>query len=326
MDLIINTRGASLCVENGCFVVSSGDNTQKVSANDIQSIYLQRGILVTTDAMFLAIENEINIFVITSKGFPVGRLSSPKYGSISTIRKGQVMFARSSAAVDWIKDMLVKKIENQQALLLMMASGNENASSIDKAVERLADYKTKIRSLDSVSIKDAASSLRGWEGSASRIYFEEINGFIPQHLRFSTRSQHPAKDVANAFLNYGYGIVYGKIEAALVKAGIDPYVGIFHSDVYNKPVLVYDVIEQYRVWVDYVVINLLCQLDIDSSYFTIEKDGTCELEQLGRRVLVQAVSEYLDEIVPNDSLQRSRNTMIQLYANELAKRFSNFKG
>lgn len=325
MDLFLNTKGSSLKVENGCFVVRSGDTSHRLSVDDVHAIYVQRGVMVTSDALFLAIENEINLFVINSKGFPIGKVSSPKYGSVSTIRKGQVLFSMSSRAVEWIKDLLIKKIGNQQALLLMIAADKENRTSFDKAVRRLEDYRGKIRSVNSISLKDVSSSIRGWEGSASRIYFEEINKYIPSQLRFSTRSQHPAKDVANAFLNYGYGILYGKIEAALVKAGIDPYVGVFHCDVYNKPVLVYDVIEQYRVWVDYVVYNLLCQLDIDSSYYTLGEDGTCELDQLGRRVIVQAVSEYLDEIVEGDSLQRTRNTMIQLYANDLAKRFNNFK-
>lgn len=328
MDLILNTTASSIRAENGCFVIECNGERQIFSPFDINSISIQKGICVTSDAMILAINNEIPIFIMTNRGFPIGRISSPKYGSISTIRKGQLIFSQSEQAIEWVKETLCKKIENQQAILLLLPGNNGDEIAkrhTDKAIDRLNDYRKKIHEFFPSSMKEAAPTLRGWEGSASKIYFEEINKHLPAHLQFSTRSQHPATDIANAFLNYGYGMLYGKIEAALVKAGIDPYVGIFHRDDYNKPVFVYDVIEQYRVWVDYVVINLLNQLEIDSSYYTIKDDGACILEQIGRKVLILAMTEYLEEIIETNSVMRSRNTQIQLYANELAQRFIQIK-
>lgn len=79
-------------------------------------------------------------------------------------------------------------------------------------------------------------------------------------LRFKERSQHPARDMVNALLNYGYGILYGSIQVELIKAGIDPYIGVLHRDNYNKPVLVYDIIELYRTWIDEVVFSLVLDL------------------------------------------------------------------
>lgn len=73
------------------------------------------------------------------------------------------------------------------------------------------------------------------EFKSSKIYFDTLNMFIPERYRFSCRSQHPAMDVVNAFLNYGYGILYGKIEGILIKVGIDPYIGVMHRDEYNRP-------------------------------------------------------------------------------------------
>lgn len=61
-------------------------------------------------------------------------------------------------------------------------------------------------------------------------------------------------DFFNVLFNYGYGMFYGKVEGVLIKVGIDFYVGIFYWDDYNWLVFVFDVIECYWVWVDYVVI------------------------------------------------------------------------
>ena len=126
-------------------------------------------------------------------------------------------------------------------------------------------------------------------------------------------------------LNYSYGILYGKIEGALIKAGIDPYVGIFHRDDYNRPVLVFDVIERYRIWADYVVISLAIQKVINNDCYQIKEDGSYWLENLGKRIVIQSMNDYLEEVINLRGIDRSRTTHIQLYAQDLAQIFKNFK-
>lgn len=324
MELILNTFGISLGRENDGFVVTSPEGKQRISANTIKSIQICRGVNVTSDAIFLAIENEIDLVFVERSGNPTGRVWSHKFGSISTIRKGQLNFSRSSSAVEWIKKIVIKKIQNQQALLLMFESDDcEVIDKRDKAITRLEDYIHKIKGLDGLLVQDIASTLRGWEGVSAKIYFDAINHFLPPQYQFIQRSQHPAMDVANSMLNYGYGILYGKVESALIKAGVDPYIGVLHRDEYNRPVLVYDVIEIYRVWIDYVVFNILTQEIINDDFYSIKTDGSYWLENLGKRVLIQSVNDYLDEVVSYDAsvLNRSRNVQIQLYANNLAQTF-----
>ena len=326
MDLVINTFGVSLSRDNEGFVISNHDGIQKIPVAGIRSIQLSRGAQISSDAVLLAVENEIEIIFMGQSGMPMGRIWSPKYGSVSTIRKGQLTFTFEHDAVDWIKDVISKKIQNQQAMMLMMnTSGSpEMQRVVDKSINRLEDYRTKISALDGEIVSDISSTLRGWEGVSSKIYFDTMNLFLPEQYRFESRSQHPAMDVANAMLNYGYGILYGRIEGALIKAGIDPYVGVMHRDDYNRPVLVYDVIELYRVWIDYVVFSLLCQNVITEEHYSVRGDGSYWLEPLGRRVLIQSLNDYLEEVIEEKGLQRSRSTQIGLYAQNLAQKFKKY--
>ena len=203
----------------------------------------------------------------------------------------------------------------------MTAHDEPTANRVQTSIRRLEDYRTKIAAIDGEVISDISSTLRGWEGLASKIYFETLNMFLPEHYRFEKRSQHPALDVPNAFLNYGYGVLYGKVEGELIKAGIDPYIGVLHRDDYNRPVLVYDVIELYRVWVDYVVYTLLLQNAITDEYYSVQSDGSYWLEPLGRRVLIQSLNDYLEESVEVKGNVRSRQHQIFLYAQNLAQQF-----
>ena len=326
MELVLNTFGTSLSRDNEAFVITHKDGRQRIPVVGIKSIQISRGAQITSDAVMLAIENEIEILFMDKSGTPVGRVWSPKYGSISTIRKGQLNFTFTKDALAWIKEIISQKIENQQALLLMMRTEDTAIDNLrTKSISRLEDYRTKIAKLEGEIVSDVAAQLRGWEGVSSKIYFETLNYFIPEEYRFAARSQHPAMDVVNALLNYGYGLLYGKIEGALIKAGIDPYVGIMHRDDYNRPVLVYDVIEIYRIWVDYVVYSLVAQRVITDDYYSVREDGSYWLEGLGRRVLIQSMNDYLEEVITQRGISRSRTTQIQLYAQSLAQMFKKYE-
>jgi len=324
MELILNTYGVSLNRDNQGFVITTADGRQRIPAAGIKSIQISRGAQITSDAVMLAVEQEIEVLFMDKAGNPIGRIWSPRYGSISTIRKGQLNFTFSSEAVEWIKGVIAQKIENQQALILLFNTANTPHANVDKSIRRLEDYRNKIAAEQADIVNDIAPTLRGWEGLASKIYFATINSFIPPQYRFENRSQHPATDMANALLNYGYGLLYGKIEGEMIKAGIDPYVGIMHRDDYNRPVLVYDVIELYRIWVDYVVYSLLAQNVVTDEYYSVKPDGSYWLEPLGRRVLIQSLNDYMDETVTIKGVTRSRHTSMKLYVQSLAQKFKTF--
>lgn len=325
MELILNTFGVTLNRDNECFVITTADGRQRIPPDGIKSIQVSRGAQVTSDAVMLAVEREIEILFVDRSGNPVARVWSPKYGSISTIRKGQLNFTFTHDALEWIKEVIMQKMENQQALMLLFQTDDEKQKAIvTKNIARIEDYRNKVSRLDGEVVNDVAAMLRGWEGQSSRIYFSTINMFLPEAFRFEQRSQHPAMDVTNAFLNYGYGLLYGKIEGALIKAGIDPYIGVFHRDDYNRPVLVYDVIERYRVWVDYVVYTLIAQNAITDEYYSIREDGSYWLETLGRRVLIQSLNDYLEENVTQNGVIRSRSTHLSLYVQQLAQKLKTY--
>ena len=50
----------------------------------------------------------------------------------------------------------------------------------DKTINKLDDYKSKIRLLMGETVSDIAPALRGWEGLASKVYFDTLNLFIPE--------------------------------------------------------------------------------------------------------------------------------------------------
>ncbi|MCF8342340.1 MAG: CRISPR-associated endonuclease Cas1 [Chitinophagaceae bacterium] len=325
MNLIINSYGTSLQKENDLFVVLTPDGKQSFPPSNLKSITIGKAAKITSDAIFWAIKHEVDILFVNDMGMPEGRVWSVQYGSISNIRRAQLDFLYSPAVIPWVKALLCEKIDNQIALLLALQPPIEELDKFNLvrfAINSMEDYKSKILAMEGDVLSDLAPSFRGWEGQSSRKYFTVISKLLPAAYQFENRSRMPSTDIFNAMLNYSYGILYGKVEGALIKAGIDPYAGIFHRDEYNRAALVYDVIEKYRMWMDYVVVQLCRESAIEKEFFSFdESSGACRMEPLAKRILIQSVNDYLSEIIVLSGKDRSRQTHIELEAHSLAQYF-----
>jgi CRISPR-associated protein Cas1 len=318
MQLVIDKYGTELGVRDGMFHIRVEDESRSIPVGKVESILFTRAGSLTTEAINLAIEKGIEIIFIDRAGVPYARLWSNKFGSITTIRRRQLEFSRSSAAVGWIKKLILRKLENQIALLYSMAKADGSANDlIDRAAGRIESLRKKIRAVSGSSVQEISSSIRGWEGSASKGYFQFLSANLPPQYCFESRSQNPAFDMFNSMLNYAYGILYHRVEGALIKAGIDPYIGILHRDEYNRPVFTYDFIENFRIWADFVVVNLCMQEVIFREFFIIE-NGTYYLDTPGKRILINAFNDYFAEVILFNNLERSRNTHIDLAAQEFS--------
>jgi CRISPR-associated protein Cas1 len=92
-----------------------------------------------------------------------------------------------------------------------------------------------------------------------------------------------------AFLNYGYAILYNKVEKALLLAGIHPHIGLMHADGYQRKILVFDIIECFRNWIEKIVFKLFTGKKVSSGLMTYQTDEGLWLAEGGRRLMAEAV-------------------------------------
>lgn len=325
MQVVINKYGSSLNVKDGLFRIRHEEDTQLLPPGKVRSFLLGRSVKISGEAIALAIAHEIDILFVESTGKPLARVWSPKFGSISTIRKHQVIFGNSRSAVEWIIQLTAEKIDNHSAILWAMYQGSPRTEAfIQQQQEKMAGYRDKILALRADNVQEIAPTIRGIEGAASRNFFSAVSQLLPERYRFENRSQHPANDMFNCLLNYAYGMLYILIEGGLIRAGIDPYLGMLHRDEYNRPVLVYDFIEKYRIWAEYVVINLCLQQAIYKEFFDID-NGVFWLNAGGKRLLIQAFNDYMEEQILLDNVNQMRKTHIEAYITKFAQYLKQWK-
>lgn len=319
MQLVIQSKGVKLGIENSTVIIHHEKHSERVPASNIESIIMERGCSITSNLICFAAENNIDLIFSGKDGKALARLWSPHFGSITQIRRNQLAFCNSPEAGIWVRNLYMEKISRQQAVLQLLYHPSKiNDELLDRSVLFLEKYRSKLDADKQAGCIVDGNTLRGWEGLCSRKYFESISACLPDAYRFERRTQHPALDMFNALLNYAYGILYNLIERALIEAGIDPRIGLFHRDEYNKPSLVYDIIEKYRYWADILVIQLCMQEVIYPDFFEEKNDGIW-LQHDGRRILISTFNDYLSEVIDLEGLERSRQEHIKVYCRQLAK-------
>ncbi|PIY09172.1 MAG: CRISPR-associated endonuclease Cas1 [Flexibacter sp. CG_4_10_14_3_um_filter_32_15] len=331
MQIVIHTKGTYLKKSQNMFEIRTENDIQKISAEDIDTIFLAKGTLLTTDVILFALSHNIEIIFTDYHGTAKGRIWNNKFGSTPLIRRNQAIYSTHTKPIQWIKTTLIEKISNQIAFLHQISYGvlPNGATTQRRLADAIEQMTTIQENLQAISIKrikkkenDWKDSFRGHEGSISRIYFQALSYSLPHSYQFDGRSMRPAQDKFNCLLNYGYGMMYGYVQGALIRAGLDPSLGILHADQYNSaPTLAFDLIEKYRIWVDTVAFRLCQSYSFKDEDFIPKGEQGVWLHGNGKRKFVKALHDYLHEVIPQKNVRRSRLHHIQLDAQSLAQLF-----
>lgn len=325
MQLVINSFGAFLHKYQDTFRVKVKDRQFRFSPKKVDSILITSGASFSTDAIKFAIEHNIDFIFLNSHGDPYARIWRTKMGSTAAIRRKQLELSESPAGYDYVKDWIGTKFNHQIKLLraLQRARKGESVDILEKGIVRLQDLKNKVQKSDS-SDSGISSTLRGLEGSGGRIYFGTLSKILPENFQFDGRSRDPAEDYFNCLLNYGYGMLYGMVERACILSGLDPHVGLLHTDNYNKKSFVFDMIEPFRPFVDEVVIKLITTRKIKQIYFK-EIPGGYTLNEAGKQVLIPAVNDFFEESIRYRGRNIQRKHILQFECHRAANEWLNIE-
>lgn len=284
MLLEISTHGSSIKRDHESFVIKSDGKTHDVPAEKVSAIFVTANAVISTQAIKLAMERQIQVVLADWAGRPFARMWASSQGKASGLRRWQYLNQDTDVGMSLAADITQKKIRRQKAALTKLRSNRVTSPlEVNSALQSIDKLLTK----KSSPTKDV---LLGIEGMAAREYFTAISVLLPKEWQFKSRSQHPALDGFNAVLNYMYGIAYSDVEKIIILSGLDPNAGFYHADSYGKPTLSYDLIELSRPIVDRSAVALFTKRLARKSWFE-EQDGSVFLTKTGRGVVI---SKYVD--------------------------------
>lgn len=218
-------------------------------------------------------------------GIPAA-IAQPVQGARSNLRRLQVLRRNDPDILKVGLSMLAAKVANQASVLKYFARYRKRTD--DAVYKKLTGCADDIRGIaDTLDGLDPATlvartSGMGHEGRAAAKYWSSFAALIPDALSFPGRHTRHATDPVNSAVNYIYGMLYGEVWRAVIRAGLDPYFGIIHGTERDQGSLVFDLIEEYRApFGDRLVLGML------GRGFAVELDKEGRLRAASRHKLVQ---------------------------------------
>lgn len=283
----------------------------------LESIIISNQAMISTPAISLALEHNIDLVFLDKYGFPIGRVWFSKMGSTAMIRRKQLEAAEQNSGISLVVSMIKQKLNNQIAFLKKLKYARpEKKERFDAPVYTIENSLASL-DLELTDLEESRSLIMGFEGAAGRAYFSCISRLMPEKYRFKGRSKRPALNPFNAVLNYCYGVLYSRVEKACIIAGLDPFVGFMHTDNYNKKSLVFDLIEPFRIFADQVAVYFFTGKKAKDQYFDIQEKA-CTLNVKGKPRVIDALNKHLEEKVRYCRRNVKRKHMISHEAHRLA--------
>ncbi|WP_319371674.1 CRISPR-associated endonuclease Cas1 [uncultured Ilyobacter sp.] len=307
MEVTVETKGTKISKSNNIFKVRKVNNEEiKLSYNQVSSFVLYPGVSITTDAVCLALEKNVEIYFMDEYGLPLGKIWDSRFGSTSLIRREQYRVFSSEAGSEIGKEFILKKADAYMEQLKKFSGYSSEVEKIEKFSKSIAEIKGYP--------EDIRNSVMGYEGNIGKVYFSVLSKELPAKYKFDGRNKEGG-DYFNNLLNYVYGILYRVCEKELVKAGLDPFLGIFHSDSYNKKSFLFDFIEEFRPDASKIAFDFIKKKYVRENYF----DSNFKLSQEGRREISQFFRKNFEKKIFYMKKNWDKYSVIRLEAQRVAK-------
>ncbi len=240
------------------------------------------------------------------------------------LRRQQYRIADNSEdSLKIAQNMIAGKIYNSIGLMNRTARDHELRIDSKQFSDKTDMLCNSLKNCVTVADKD---SLRGIEGEAASVYFSVFDDMIFQQkddFVFSGRNKRPPKDNVNALLSFSYSLAANMCCSALEAVGLDPYVGVMHTDRPGRCSLALDLVEEFRaVMCDRFVLTLINKKMVTGKDFEKRENGSVIMSDNGRRTFLTAWQErkkkeirhpFLDEKIEWGMLPYSQALLLARY-------------
>lgn len=279
--LYIARPGARLSIGQGRIRIDSADQQQllDVPQTQVGRVVSFGAVGISAGVRTWAMSTGVDVVLASRTGSYLGTLLSHKDRYRPVRLRAQLDFCNTPRALQLARTLVSAKVLKQR-VLLQRANRRHAADATRMAIGSIDAIEKQVATADNTS------QLLGYEGAAARAYFSCLGQLFPEPLRFATRSKRPPTDVINSALSFLYGVLLGECITALHSVGLEPSIGVLHSDDDNRPSLALDLMEEFRpLIVDTTVLRLAAHHELTGEHARLEGRATL-LTSKGREVVL----------------------------------------
>ena len=314
--LYLLKHGLVLGKESERFVIRfKGKIQQEIPSIHVDQIMVFGNVQITTQVMQFSLQKRIPIFLLSSKGRFYGVVDSFDTEPVM-LHQQQFLQAANSAFCLKIAIAIVQgKLANSRVILRRFTR-HHDAPKLSEAAKQLTVIIKQLNNADNLD------QLRGFEGSAARIYFQAFAAVLNPHWQFYKRNKKPPIDPVNAMLSYGYTLLFYNVYTLLRTRGLNPHVGTLHPLRQGHPALASDMMEEFRsIIVDSVVFNIAINNKLTPNDFTMPKETgeACLLNKEARNFFIAQLENKFNSRLthPISGLQLDYRRCIEHQINHL---------
>jgi len=228
--------------------------------------------LADQDASFVMLERDGSVLATTG----------PVRPSDAKLRRAQALAHHSGAALRIARELISQKLAGQEQVTRSKLLDTRTADAIVR-------FRAELPSADSIA------TIRLIESQAARVYWSAWSTLpvnfpkndlkrVPAHwcsfgARVSplTGSPRLACNPPNAILNYLYALLESEARLAAAALGLDPGLGVLHTDTTARDSLACDLMEPARAQVDAYLLDWITREPLKREWFFEQSDGNCRL-------------------------------------------------
>jgi len=289
--LVLDGHGLRLGVERGHLLLHDGIGVHRRSRRLSRAQRTVRRVVVlghtghlTLEAIRWCAEVGIALVQLDTDGALLA-VAGAKDHDDPRLRRAQALAPDNPTGLVIARALLAAKVTGQAAV----CNENLHLHAAGDHLTGLADQLTQAPTVNTCRDIEATAAnayFGAWAGRVTVRFASRDTGRVPKHWHAFTARRSPlltgktprkAADPVNALLNYGYAL--GEIECtlALRAVGLDPGLGIVHTDHKHRDSLALDLLEALRPVIDARVLALLDRRHLRASDLHETADGTCRL-------------------------------------------------
>lgn len=282
-----------------------------------------KAVTVSSDALALCTGQGIPVHYLSWKGTPYAAVYAAGLGGTVQTRRAQYAALEDDRGIALAAAFAKGKLLNQSRLLKYLAKSRKEKEpdvyqTLREAAETVESHAPEFKAWRARARKQGLAEVRAHllsiEGRAARHYWAGLRAVVPDALAWPGRRGRGARDPINSALNYGYGVLYGQVERAVLLAGLDPYAGYIHVDRPGKPSLVLDLIEEFRAPIVDRAIWGMIGLNME---LAVDEEGW--LSRASRRAIAKRVLDRLEESTERYERKRQKlRWILQTQARHIA--------
>lgn len=254
-------------------VYRDGKKLHQVPWNQLEAVLLLGNHQITTQAMHAALNADVQIHFSTGTGYYKGCVTHNRNSQHQATWMRQILvFQEEDKSLYCAREVVVARIRHMKEVLRQRKQ-TKGLTAMENSLRKAANA-------------ESLASLRGYEGSATREYYQRIAQILPAEIGFIGRNRRPPRDPFNVLLSLGYTQVYALTESLIHTSGLLPWQGFYHQARGKHAVLASDLMEPFRHLVERTALKVILREEISADDFSYTDDNACRITNKARRKFI----------------------------------------